>query len=87
MSDRDFWNDPLVNLVVGYMLLKLWSSGAMHTILAFVYGVIRWIFGMVGNASAWVENGLVTDEFDKPGIGPHVGMVIDVRPAGGRRSG
>ena len=30
---------------------------------------------------------VVTDEFDKPGIGPHVGMVIDVRPAGGRRSG
>ena len=29
---------------------------------------------------------VVTDEFDKPGIGPHVGMVIDVRPADGRRS-
>ena len=26
-------------------------------------------------------------EFDKPGIGPHVGMVIEVRPAGGPRSG
>ena len=30
---------------------------------------------------------VVTDEFDKPGIGPHVGMVIEVRPAGGSRSG
>jgi predicted GNAT family N-acyltransferase len=30
---------------------------------------------------------MVTDEFDKPGIGPHVGMVIEVRPAGGPRSG
>ena len=30
---------------------------------------------------------VVTDEFDKPGIGPHVGMVIEVRPAGGPRSG
>jgi predicted GNAT family N-acyltransferase len=30
---------------------------------------------------------VVTGEFDKPGIGPHVGMVIEVRPAGGRRSG
>jgi predicted GNAT family N-acyltransferase len=29
---------------------------------------------------------VVTDEFDKPGIGPHVGMVIEVRPAGGPRS-
>ena len=29
---------------------------------------------------------VVTDEFDKPGIGPHVGMVIEVRPAGGHRS-
>jgi len=29
----------------------------------------------------------VTDEFEKPGIGPHVGMVIEVRPAGDRRSG
>ena len=30
---------------------------------------------------------VVTDEFDKPGIGPHVGMVIEVRPAGGPHSG
>jgi predicted GNAT family N-acyltransferase len=32
---------------------------------------------------------VVTEPFDKPGIGPHVGMVIDVpvRPAGGHRSG
>ena len=30
---------------------------------------------------------VVTEEFDKPGIGPHVGMVIEVRPAGGPRSG
>ena len=29
---------------------------------------------------------VVTGEFDKPGIGPHVGMVIEVRPEGGRRS-
>ena len=30
---------------------------------------------------------VVTDEFEKPGIGPHVGMVIEVRPPGGPRSG
>jgi predicted GNAT family N-acyltransferase len=30
---------------------------------------------------------VVTEPFDKPGIGPHVGMVIDLRPAGGSRSG
>jgi predicted GNAT family N-acyltransferase len=30
---------------------------------------------------------VVTEPFDKPGIGPHVGMVIEVRPAGGSRSG
>ncbi|TFV72589.1 N-acetyltransferase [Blastococcus sp. CT_GayMR19] len=34
---------------------------------------------------------VVTEPFDKPGIGPHVGMVADVPPpvrrAGGRRSG
>jgi predicted GNAT family N-acyltransferase len=30
---------------------------------------------------------VVTEEFEKPGIGPHVGMVIEVRPAGDRRSG
>lgn len=29
---------------------------------------------------------VVTDEFDKPGIGAHVGMVIEVRPAAGPRS-
>lgn len=29
---------------------------------------------------------VVTDEFDKPGIGPHVGMVIEVRPPEGPRS-
>jgi len=30
---------------------------------------------------------VVTGEYDKPGIGPHVGMLIDVRPVGDRRSG
>jgi predicted GNAT family N-acyltransferase len=30
---------------------------------------------------------VVTGEFDKPGIGPHVGMVIEIRPADGPRSG
>jgi predicted GNAT family N-acyltransferase len=30
---------------------------------------------------------VVTEQFDKPGIGPHVGMVIDLRAAGGPRSG
>ena len=30
---------------------------------------------------------VVTEEFEKPSLGPHVGMVIEVRPAGGRRSG
>jgi predicted GNAT family N-acyltransferase len=29
---------------------------------------------------------VVTDEFDKPGIGPHVGMVIEVSPAADPRS-
>jgi predicted GNAT family N-acyltransferase len=29
---------------------------------------------------------VVTGEFDKPGIGPHVGMVVEVRPADGPRS-
>jgi predicted GNAT family N-acyltransferase len=30
---------------------------------------------------------VVTDEYDKPGIGPHVGMLLEVTPAGGPRSG
>ena len=30
---------------------------------------------------------VVTDEFDKPGIGPHVGMVLELSPADGPRSG
>ena len=30
---------------------------------------------------------VVTEEFVKPEGGPHVGMVIEVRPAGGSRSG
>jgi predicted GNAT family N-acyltransferase len=30
---------------------------------------------------------VVTGEFHKPGIGPHLGMVRDLRPADGRRSG
>ena len=30
---------------------------------------------------------VVTEPFDKPGIGPHVGMLREVRPADGPRSG
>lgn len=30
---------------------------------------------------------VVTEPFDKPGIGPHVGMCTDLTPAGGPRSG
>jgi predicted GNAT family N-acyltransferase len=30
---------------------------------------------------------VVTDEYDKPGIGPHLGMVRELRPADGPRSG
>ena len=30
---------------------------------------------------------VVTEPFDKPGLGPHVGMLRDVTPAGGPRSG
>jgi predicted GNAT family N-acyltransferase len=30
---------------------------------------------------------VVTEPFDKPGIGPHVGMLIEVRPVDGPRSG
>ncbi len=30
---------------------------------------------------------VVTEPFDKPGIGPHLGMVRDVTPADGPRSG
>ena len=30
---------------------------------------------------------VVTEPFDKPGIGPHVGMLIELTPAGGHRSG
>jgi predicted GNAT family N-acyltransferase len=30
---------------------------------------------------------VVTEPYDKPGIGPHVGMLRQIRPADGRRSG
>jgi predicted GNAT family N-acyltransferase len=30
---------------------------------------------------------VVTEEFDRPGIGPHVGMLCEVTPGDGPRSG
>lgn len=46
------------NLVAGYMLLKLWSTGAMHSIVTFAYGIVRWIMAKANDASAWAENKL-----------------------------
>jgi predicted GNAT family N-acyltransferase len=52
-------------------------------------GDLVWCDARVTAAGFYARMGftVVTDEFDKPGIGPHVGMVIEVRPAGGPRSG
>jgi predicted GNAT family N-acyltransferase len=52
-------------------------------------GDLVWCDARVTAAGFYARMGftVVTDEFDKPSIGPHVGMVIEVRPAGGPRSG
>jgi predicted GNAT family N-acyltransferase len=52
-------------------------------------GDLVWCDARVTAAGFYERMGftVVTEPFDKPGIGPHVGMLIDLRPAGGRRSG
>jgi predicted GNAT family N-acyltransferase len=54
-------------------------------------GDLVWCDARVAAAGFYERMGftVVTEPFDKPGIGPHVGMLIDVpvRPAGGSRSG
>jgi predicted GNAT family N-acyltransferase len=54
-------------------------------------GDLVWCDARVPAAGFYERMGftVVTEPFDKPGIGPHVGMLIDVpvRPAGGSRSG
>jgi predicted GNAT family N-acyltransferase len=54
-------------------------------------GGLVWCDARVPAAGFYERMGftVVTEPFDKPGIGPHVGMLIDVpvRPAGGSRSG
>ena len=52
-------------------------------------GDLIWCDARVAAAGFYERMGfaVVTEAFDKPGIGPHVGMVLDVTPAGGPRSG
>ena len=56
-------------------------------------GDLLWCDARVAAAGFYERMGftVVSEPFDKPGIGPHVGMVADVPPpvrrAGGRRSG
>ncbi len=52
-------------------------------------GDLVWCDARVTAAGFYERYGfaVVTEPFEKPGIGPHVGMVIEVRPAGGPRSG
>jgi predicted GNAT family N-acyltransferase len=54
-------------------------------------GDLVWCDARVPAAGFYERMGftVVTEPFDRPGIGPHVGMLIDVpvRPAGGSRSG
>jgi predicted GNAT family N-acyltransferase len=51
-------------------------------------GDLLWCDARVTAAGFYERMGfaVVTDEYDKPGIGPHVGMLIVVRPADGPRS-
>jgi predicted GNAT family N-acyltransferase len=51
-------------------------------------GDLVWCDARVAAAGFYERMGftVVTDEFDKPGIGPHVGMVIEVPPPGASRS-
>jgi predicted GNAT family N-acyltransferase len=55
-------------------------------------GDVVWCDARVSAAGFYERYGfaVVTEPYDKPGIGPHVGMVIDLPrrvPAGGHRSG
>jgi predicted GNAT family N-acyltransferase len=52
-------------------------------------GDVVWCDARVTAASFYERTGFstVTEPYDKPGIGPHVGMLIDLTPAGGSRSG
>ncbi len=52
-------------------------------------GDLVWCDARVTAAGFYERYGftVVTEPFEKPGIGPHVGMVIEVRPEGGSRSG
>jgi predicted GNAT family N-acyltransferase len=51
-------------------------------------GDVVWCDARVGAAGFYERMGftVVTDEFEKTGIGPHVGMLIDVLPSTARRS-
>ena len=51
-------------------------------------GDLVWCDARVAAAGFYERMGftVVTGEFDKPGIGPHVGMLIEVPPPGGSRS-
>jgi predicted GNAT family N-acyltransferase len=51
-------------------------------------GDLVWCDARVSAAGFYERMGfaVVTEPFDKPGIGPHVGMLIDVRPGGPRSS-
>jgi len=51
-------------------------------------GDVVWCDARVGAAGFYERMGftVVTDEFEKTGIGPHVGMLIDIPPSTGSRS-
>ena len=51
-------------------------------------GDVVWCDARVGAAGFYERMGftVVTDEFEKTGIGPHIGMLIDVPPSTGSRS-
>jgi predicted GNAT family N-acyltransferase len=52
-------------------------------------GDLLWCDARVTAAGFYERLGfaVVTDEYDKPGIGAHVGMLLEVTPADGPRSG
>jgi predicted GNAT family N-acyltransferase len=52
-------------------------------------GDVVWCDARVSAAGFYERMGftVVTEEYDKPGIGPHLGMLRDLTPADGRRSG
>jgi predicted GNAT family N-acyltransferase len=51
-------------------------------------GDLVWCDARVTAAGFYERMGftVVTEPYDKPGIGPHVGMLREVTPAGARRS-